>query len=369
MNRPFSVYLDLVRFVAAFLVYLYHSNQRFLTESILPASDYGHSSVMVFFVLSGFVIAFVTATKENTLASYSASRIARVFSVTIPAICLTLLLDAVGRSLYSDIYSGYPYDRFFPRIVGSLTMLNEIWLVSITSFSNVPYWSICYEWWYYVTFAMISFFPLRIGIPLALVSALIIGPKLILLAPIWWLGVLLYRWRRLLDISIGWSGVLLLMSVIGIVAYHVAGVSEAASSWLKSVLGDDLHRSLTFSKFFVGDYLLGVLVFLNFAGMRNLLARHGQLLLRVEKPVRFLANYTFTLYLLHQPLFLFWGAVVRGDPAGPWYWLAVTTLMLASVAIVGHFTENRRKSIRDFLMALFGKYFPGRICTATSKAG
>lgn len=369
MNRPFSVYLDLVRFIAAFLVYLYHSNQRFLTEAMLPASNYGHSSVMVFFVLSGFVIAYVTATKENTLASYSASRMARVFSVTIPAICLTLALDAVGRSLYPEIYSGYPYDQFLLRIVGSLGMLNEIWLVSITSFSNVPYWSICYEWWYYLTFAMVSFLPLRNGIPLALITALILGPKLILLAPIWWLGVLLYRWRRLHNLSIGWSGALLFASMIGIVVYHLAGVSESASTWLKGLLGDELHRSLTFSKFFVGDYLLGVLVFLNFAGARNVLARYGAFLLGIEKPVRFLANYTFTLYLLHQPLFLFWGAVVQGNPSGPWYWLSVTALMLGSVAIVGHFTENRRKAIRDFLIALFGRYFPEKACPAASRLG
>lgn len=369
MNRPFSIYLDLVRFTAAFLVYLYHSNQRFLTEAILPASNYGHSSVMVFFVLSGFVIAFVTATKENTLASYSASRMARVFSVTVPAVCLTLTLDTIGRSLYPEIYSGYPYDQFLPRVVGSLAMVNEIWLVSITSFSNVPYWSICYEWWYYVTFAIVSFLPLRIGIPAALLTALLLGPKLILLAPIWWLGVLLYRWRRLQDLPIGWSMALFLFSVIGIVAFHVVGVSEVATTWLKSQLGDELHRSLTFSKFFVGDYLLGVLVFLNFAGARNVLAQHGRFLHRIEKPVRFLANYTFTLYLLHQPLFLFWGAVVQGNPSGGWYWLSVTALMFGSVAIVGHFTENRRKSIRDFLMALFGKYLPEKACPAASRLG
>ena len=86
MNRSFSVYLDVVRFTAAFLVYLYHSNQRFLSEAILPASHYGHSSVIVFFVLSGFVIAFVTDTKESRLPAYAASRISRVFSVTVPAI-------------------------------------------------------------------------------------------------------------------------------------------------------------------------------------------------------------------------------------------------------------------------------------------
>ncbi len=40
-------------------------------------------------------------------------------------------------------------------------MLNEVWFISITSFSNVPYWSICYEMWYYVGFALIVFLPGR----------------------------------------------------------------------------------------------------------------------------------------------------------------------------------------------------------------
>lgn len=42
MNKGFSIYLDLVRFLAACLVYIYHSNQRLLVEEILPASNFGH---------------------------------------------------------------------------------------------------------------------------------------------------------------------------------------------------------------------------------------------------------------------------------------------------------------------------------------
>ena len=99
--------------------------------------------MIVFFVLSGYVIAYVTATKERDWVSYSASRLSRVYSVAVPAIVLTLLLDALGRQLYPEAYA-YPFDRFALRIIGSLLMANETWFVSIISFSNVPYWSICY---------------------------------------------------------------------------------------------------------------------------------------------------------------------------------------------------------------------------------
>ena len=163
MNKPFSIYLDLVRFSAACLVYLYHSNQRWLSESILPASNFGHSSVIVFFVLSGFVIAYITDTREKTFATYAARRISRVYSVALPAVFLTVALDAVGRQLHPVAYS-YPFDNFLLRGAASLMLLNEVWFVSITSFSNVPYWSICYEMWYYVAFGLVMFLPRRIGL-------------------------------------------------------------------------------------------------------------------------------------------------------------------------------------------------------------
>ena len=357
MNRYFSIYLDLVRFSAAFLVYLYHSNMRFLSESILPASNYGHSSVIVFFVLSGFVIAYVSDNKESSLGIYAASRISRVLSVAVPAVVLTVLLDTIGRSLYPEIYE-YPYDHFLLRTAASLLMLNEVWLVSITSFSNIPYWSVCYEWWYYVMFALVAFLPRRTGVLAATVLMLLIGPKLILLAPIWWAGVFLYHWRAPRNLSPAVSWALVVASIVGIVLFHAADVSETISDWLKGIIGADLHTNLTFSRFFLADYLLGILVFMNFAGMRNVAQTSGRtLLLAVERPVRFLASFTFTLYLLHQPLFLFWGAIVRGNPTGLWYWWIVTALTMLSVSMIGSLTENRRHVLRDWLLNMAHQKF------------
>ena len=354
MNRPFSIYLDLIRFIAACLVYLYHSNQRFLIEAILPASTFGHSSVIVFFVLSGFVIAYVASTKESQFSRFVASRISRVLSVALPAVFLTLLLDTAGRALYPEIYSGYPYDQFFVRILGSLLMANEVWFISITSFSNVPYWSICYEWWYYVGFVLVTFLPRHSGLLLAAALMLLIGPKIILLAPIWWLGVLLYRWRTLESVPLAAAWALVISSTLGIVLFHRFDfASLLATGWLISLSGEEWHHHLTFSKFFPADYLLGFLVFANFAGMRILLRDAGALLLKAERQIRYVAGFTFTLYLMHQPLLLFWGAILRGDPSRPWYWLTVTILTLGTVMLIGHVTENKRYLLRDALLNLF----------------
>lgn len=346
MNKGFSIYLDLVRFIAACLVYMYHSNQRLLVENILPASNFGHSSVIVFFVLSGFVIAYVTDTKENTWTSYWASRLSRVYSVAVPAIALTLVLDSIGRNLLPALYTGYPFDQFLIRSLGSLLFANEVWFISITSFSNVPYWSICYEIWYYAAFGILMFMPRWTAIAMVLLLATALGPKIILLAPIWGMGVLLYYWQAPRRLSTATSWWLFSATVVAIVLFHYHGLSPAITEWLKTQMGPDLHREFTFSKFFPADYILGILVAANFAAMRNVAVQIEPLMQIIESPVKRLASYTFTLYLLHQPLFLFWAAVLRGDPSGHAYWLATTVLMAISVGIIGYFTENKRHQLR-----------------------
>jgi peptidoglycan/LPS O-acetylase OafA/YrhL len=348
MNKPFSIYLDLIRFTAACLVYLHHSNQRWLTEKILPASHYGESAVTVFFVLSGFVIAYITDTREKTFSTYAASRIARVYSVALPAVFLTLALDAIGRQLYPVAY-GYPFDNFLVRGAASLLLLNEVWFVSITSFSNVPYWSICYEMWYYVAFGMLMFLPRRVSLIAVALLALALGPKLILLAPIWGLGVLLYHWKRLNAMPESMAWILIVGSCISIMLLHQFGLKALFAAPLRDFLGEKWHTQLTWSRFFLSDYLLGILVFLNFAGVRRVSERFGPLLISLERPIRFLAGYTLSLYLLHQPLFLFWGSVIRGDASGYAYWWLTTGLVAVSVFAVGTVTENRRYLMKRWL--------------------
>ena len=369
LPRAFSVYLDLVRFLAACLVYLYHSNQRWLVEPILPASQYGHSSVIVFFVLSGFVIAYITATKESDGLSYAASRLSRLYSVAVPALVLTLLLDWAGRQFMAEPYA-YPFNSFAVRIISSLLMTNELWFISITSFSNVPYWSICYEGWYYVFFGLLTFLPRAKAWAIVGLLALILGPKIVMLAPVWGMGVLLFRWRRLAQISEATGWALVVTTVLGIAAFVGLGAEAKAGALFEAMVGKRWFTEFTFSRFFISDYPLGLLVMLHFAGMRRVAPRLQGFFSAIEKPVKLLAAYTFTLYLLHQPLFLFWGSVLRGDPKGYANWAVTTLLVALSVAVVGTVTENRRHLltawIRKRLQALAGRRGAGSARQSTS---
>jgi peptidoglycan/LPS O-acetylase OafA/YrhL len=100
----------------------------------------GHEAVVIFFVLCGFVIAFVADTRETDFRGFMVARGARIFSVAIPAIILTALLDYAGLYIHEAVYpEGYrAWDYTAVRVITSSLFLNEIWTLGIQLFTNVP---------------------------------------------------------------------------------------------------------------------------------------------------------------------------------------------------------------------------------------
>jgi peptidoglycan/LPS O-acetylase OafA/YrhL len=101
MTRDVSTFLDAARLTAALIVVAGHTEWSF-APGFMPFIRSGHLATLavgVFFVLSGFVISYVVDQKEITARRYFVSRAARVYSVALPALMLTLLLDCFGRYL------------------------------------------------------------------------------------------------------------------------------------------------------------------------------------------------------------------------------------------------------------------------------
>ncbi|MDZ7782390.1 MAG: acyltransferase family protein [Halioglobus sp.] len=150
-----------MRFFAAMLVMMYHAN--WIHRPGLLLTSLGHEGVVIFFVLSGFVIAYVADTREQDFREFHGRPGARIFSVAIPAIFLTAGLDASGFWLEPAVYpQDYrAWDLPLVRMISSALFLNEIWILGIQLFTNVPYWSLNYEVWYYVMFGVLVFIPDR----------------------------------------------------------------------------------------------------------------------------------------------------------------------------------------------------------------
>ncbi len=198
MPRGFSIYLDLIRIFAAFNVFLCHAFTFKMLVTNAPAwAWWSHESVIVFFVLSGLVIAHVALTKEHSLDAYVISQLVRIYSVVIPAIIVSFVADRNGM-LFNPIFYAQFTTQSEPiaRTLISLFFLNESWTLTTKLFSNQPYWSISYEVFYYILFACSFYLKGAVRIFCFVSCALLAGPKILLLFPVWLLGVFVYKENR-----------------------------------------------------------------------------------------------------------------------------------------------------------------------------
>lgn len=350
MKKEFSIYLDLVRFTAALMVVIYHSNVRLLTTEKLPLGEHGHAAVIVFFILSGYVISYITSSKESEPLDYWSNRFARFYSLVIPAVLLCPLLDLAGEALSPQYYVDKTTHTFaWLRILTSLLYLNQIWTLSIISFSNVAFWSLCYEMWYYVMFAIIIYTRGKKRFWLTAAAMLLLGPKIMILAPLWALGVLLHRSERHFKLAEGHSWTLFLISWPLYALFQHFDLSEYGSLLLLKWVGPKLHNEATFSKYFLTDYPLALIISANFIGFRGIAHRFSATLLPLEKIIRWLSSYTFPLYLLHQPLLQFFSAVFNGDPVHKLFFVQVISTTLVSIILIGTLTERIRPSFRTWI--------------------
>ena len=351
MNRHFSLYLDILRFTAAMCVLLSHGNSRDIISVDLFPLSLGHNAVIVFFLLSGYVIAYVADTREQTARAFWVSRLARIYSVALPAMLLTPLLDMVGEASNPDFYAGglTTHDYWWIRLAASLLFVNELWTVSIMPFSNSPYWSLCYEMCYYALFSVYCFETGRRRIVLLLLLCLLIGPKILLLFPLWALGVVLYRyrpWYRIAERS-GWT--LCLLSLAGAAAYQYLDIYNLLSKDLARIVGPHVYRDLHFSKHFLADYLLAAVIAINFVGFRAIAHRIMPMLGGARSLLQRLSAYTFALYLFHLPLLVFFAALLRGNPNGHAYFLTAVGLCLVTSLLLGGVTEAFKDRLKAWL--------------------
>ncbi|HJY52187.1 MAG TPA: hypothetical protein VJ349_26610, partial [Stellaceae bacterium] len=85
----------------------------------------------------------------------------------------------------------------------SAVFLGESWTIRVLPGFNVPYWSLNYEAWYYVLFAAAIFLRGRPRIAALIAAALLAGPRILSLLPVWLMGVAAWRWRAELPWQLG----------------------------------------------------------------------------------------------------------------------------------------------------------------------
>jgi len=371
MKKGTSLYLDVVRFVAAIVVFLEHFREH--TKNRFHAfwdahptwyfySDpYSYTAGMIVFVLSGYVIAHVMATRERTLVEYSASRFARLYSLMLPTLAIVVVTNYLEALRYPHAFDAYANIPAAIRYLSSGLFISSYWLWPDLSPPNMPTWRLSYEVVYYVAVAFFVFAKGRTRVLGLIGLALAAGPSIVLLAPTWAVGFWLYHYakRRTLHPGAGfvlWLASLVLLLLCPLIEVRFRQhlpflrIPDASVGGLLAAYANAFCFALSLFAF-------------------NAFAEKAEILLRpFTTAIRWLGSVTFAMYMLHQPILSFFTVYGLDDPTS----LAQAVLMIGSVLLVvctiGRYFETSKSAYKRWFLAMWGCAAPLRLRYAAPPA-
>jgi peptidoglycan/LPS O-acetylase OafA/YrhL len=373
-----SVHLDALRGFAAFCVVLNHLRDALFvdyeaiarhnpfTSAAYLASSLGRQSVMVFFVLSGYLVGGSVLRSVGSGSwswrAYLLARLSRLYVVLLPALLLGGALDWLGmhmpgtEAVYSG-NSGMHALAFNVHRVLTWQMLaaNALFLPTIRLPGMAPYlvlpfgsngalWSLGYEFSYYLGFPILVFllargqsWKMRILSCLGLLTwGWLAGLNIVLLGLTWLMGALITflpafpargRWARGLAI---------------VLALVLFGAGLVESKWLGSI---------------PSDLVLGLAV--TALIWVTLHCATAPLPAFYVHTARRAAHSSYTLYAVHLPMLIFLKATLHLPRAYPgWHAYLVGAAVLATIVLYAQLvyeafeknTDRVRRWIRPYVM-------------------
>lgn len=368
ISKTQSEFLNFTRWIAAAFVVLEHSRSLLfkdygliefpgvIEKAFYFATGFGHEAVVIFFVTSGYLVGGKTCDLVNQdrfqWRRYLADRTSRLYAVLAAALVIGGLLDWTG-SLYFNSFGFYTNQTpenvaviggdFTQRIsishfAISLLMLQEVWLPSFGS--NGPLWSLAHEWWYYLLFPTLlgclrgSLFGRLACVLLFSVFYSLLTSYILILFGVWLLGVVGWkmngrRWMSpLLSLPLFLLALLLMRLEIQLFPY-------------------------------ANQYFLGI----GFVLLLNSFAQCQRDWL-FGRTSRWLADFSYSLYLMHLPVILFATSVLFTlSGRSTRYELSMSSAVLfAAVILIAYLvsfalsliTESKTRQIRDWLYSVIG---------------
>lgn len=355
-KRQHYYWLDALRFIAAFMVLLSHARNTFFpafgdlpleqqnvfTMAFTLFCRMGHEAVVIFFVLSGFLVGGrgFERISDGTLnvKSYAIDRFSRIY----PPLMAAVLFYYITSLFIPDT----PFH--WPTALGNLFNLQGICCKSLVS----PFWSLSYEVWFYIVLGLLA---MSLKAPkdikrllytvlfVASVSVFVLGLKMHYLF-IWLMGALAYLSKPKEK-----NKVVLFISIAGLVI--------AILYWQ---LSKDT-RSLDFSVEGTNKELMEIIMSL----MVCLLIQQAILFEPkkrigkcIEKRLGKLATFSYTLYLSHRIVFLWIVAFVFPQDAcqftikGVLIFLAIILMTLLCCWTLYLFSERYSPHIKKYLKSV-----------------
>jgi len=355
MNKIKSIYLDILRIVSAFYVFFYHflkyKNGKILAFSNSTISNYinlqylpAHYFVIVFFVLSGYLITMSASKPDLTIRKFMVARLGRLYSVLIPALLFSYIVYFYLN--YFSKYSGQILEHsnhLVSRFFVNLFFLSQCWSLSSTPPINNPFWSVDYEFIYYIIIASLLLIKGASKYIVLFICLVIAWFKILILAPCWLLGSLLFKIdsRKIYlnnKLSLAIFIITSVLIVLLVSGFYILPFTKYP--------GDQIFMGhvLYFSWNFRADYIFSLLVSSNlyalFGLSRSLEKFTSTKFITFFAPkIQFISNCTYTLYLFHLPLLLLFSSIGFYDNSNNSHLAVLMLTVLIAVAIIARQTE------------------------------
>lgn len=360
-----SLLLDVIRLSAALVVLVGHLTVEPFNTGFKNVHFIGEWAVPVFFVLSGFVIRFVTRSRDSTLRHFFIDRAARVYSVAIPAMALTLVVSALvvhfDPAYYNLWFSDYS-DHIFSRVALNMLFLSQSWGHTVIPLVDGPFWSLGYECMYYVGYGLIFFMRGWKRAVAVLLWALVAGPQVLMLLPVWYLGCWIYdayqaiKTRSISNLlrfgSVGYLVLAGLLSAVGHAAlldapFRFVALCGKVRNPLFYVHMQE-HRASTFS---MGIGILSAVAILLLLLLSDwLVLEKGNIWVR---RFRHLADGTFSIYLLHFPILVVAEEIGALRPHRVALNVTTTVVITALLILAARPMDMLKIVLRDHLRRIF----------------
>lgn len=354
-----GLFIDYNEYVTAFSSDIFHKTFYFIT-------GLGHQAVMIFFVLSGFFVggSILKNIDEFGLKKYFIARLSRLWTVLIPALFLTAIVDFIVATYHPEILNGNSslvinslpqsgsYSPFISTFLGNVFFLQGV-LTPVFGI-NGPLWSLANEFWYYILFPILLMVAMgkkmKIGLKVrgilmavALVISLILPLPMLLYFFIWLLGVAVFVLSK--SIACHRKQYVILSAVVLFTMCLVYSKSESMQNYM----------------LINGDALVAISTSILCFTLANPVVATGSGWFQkiVGKIAAHLSDFSYSLYLTHFPLIVlliaFGGGLNRLTPN--FTGMAAYLSFLLGLVVVGiifwYFFERHTNRVRIFLNRVF----------------
>jgi len=290
---------------------------------------FGHEAVIIFFVLSGFLIHFRYAGAQNIfvdfkLSQYLKKRLIRIYPTLIVSFIVCYLTDFIILIVTGDSYplSQYSISRFLFNFF--LVPESPLWG------SNYPVWSLKHEWFFYLMYPLLlwSYHKQRI-LPLLLSLGLfftyLFGYKIDYIGAaaytisIWLLGAIMAAIYKQNKRLFNYIPVL----IVFFLAYPLIARINSNYPWLDLCFG---------------------LITTGFVAL--MIIRNKSMLAMTLSSLSWLGTFSYSLYLLHFPILLLFKALAiyyaknKELPYHLWYVTGSIIIIIPFVYLIYYYSER-----------------------------